>query len=163
MDVISQGPQFIDYCVKRLDEYGVPVITPGGGLGAHIDVKEFLPHVPQTEYSACALSCALYICGGIRGMERGTLSEEREPDGTERIASMELLRLAFPRRVFTLSQTEYVIDRVKWLFDHRDLVGGLRFVHEPATLRFFTGVLEPIGDWPEKLAAAYRADFGDEQ
>lgn len=61
--------------------------------------------------------------GGIRGMERGTLSEEREPDGTERIASMELLRLAFPRRVFTLSQTEYVIDRVKWLFDHRDLVG----------------------------------------
>ena len=163
MDVISQGPQFIDYCVKRLDEYGVPVITPGGGLGAHIDVKEFLPHVPQSQYSACALSCALYICGGIRGMERGTLSEEREPDGTERIASMELLRLAFPRRVFTLSQTEYVIDRVKWLFDHRDLVGGLRFVHEPATLRFFTGVLKPIGDWPEKLAAAYRADFGDEQ
>ena len=163
MDVISQGPQFIDYCVRRLDEYGVPVITPGGGLGAHIDVKEFLPHVPQSQYSAGALSCALYICGGIRGMERGTLSEEREPDGTERIASMELLRLAFPRRVFTLSQTEYVIDRVKWLFDHRDLVGGLRFVHEPATLRFFTGVLKPIGDWPEKLAAAYRADFGDEQ
>ena len=163
MDVISQGPQFIDYCVKRLDEYGVPVITPGGGLGAHIDVKEFLPHVPQSQYSACALSCALYICGGIRGMERGTLSEEREPDGTERIASMELLRLAFPRRVFTLSQTEYVIDRVKWLFDHRELVGGLRFVHEPATLRFFTGVLKPIGDWPEKLAAAYRADFGEEQ
>ena len=61
MDVISQGPQFIDYCVKRLDEYGVPVITPGGGLGAHIDVKEFLPHVPQSQYSACALSCALYI------------------------------------------------------------------------------------------------------
>ena len=163
MDVISQGPQFIDYCVDRLSEYGVPVITPGGGLGAHIDVKEFLPHVPQAEYSACALACALYICGGIRGMERGTLSEEREPDGTERIASMELLRLAFPRRVFTLSQTEYVIDRVKWLFDHRDLVGGLRFVHEPATLRFFTGVLEPTTDWPEKLAAAYRADFGDEQ
>ena len=163
MDVISQGPQFIDYCVDRLSEYGIPVITPGGGLGAHIDVKEFLPHVPQTEYSACALACALYICGGIRGMERGTLSEERERDGSERIASMELLRLAFPRRVFTLSQTEYVIDRVKWLFDHRDLVGGLRFVHEPATLRFFTGVLEPTSDWPEKLAAAYRADFGDEQ
>ena len=65
--------------------------------------------------------------------------------------------------MFTLSQTEYVIDRVKWLFDHRQLVGGLEFVHEQATLRFFTGVLKPIGDWPEKLAAAYRADFGDEQ
>ena len=163
LDVISQGPQFIDYCVRQLDEYGVPVITPGGGLGAHLDARQILAHVPQEEYPAGALVCALYICGGIRGMERGTLSEEREPDGTERIASMELLRLAFPRRVFTLSQTEYVIDRVKWLFDHRELVGGLRFVHEPATLRFFTGVLEPIGDWPEKLAAAYRADFGDEQ
>ena len=67
-------------------------------------MKEFLPHVPQTEYSAGALACALYICGGIRGMERA-LCPRREPDGTERIASMELLRLAFPRRVFTLSQT----------------------------------------------------------
>ena len=163
MDIISQGPQFIKYCVDQLDAYGVPVITPGGGLGAHLNCLEFIPHVPQEEYAACALSCAMYICGGIRGMERGTLSEERNADGSERIASMELLRLAFPRRVFTLSQTEYVIDRVKWLYDHRDLVGGLRFVHEPKTLRFFTGILEPIGDWPEKLAAAYQADFGPNQ
>lgn len=163
MDVISQGPQFIKYCVDQLDAYGVPVITPGGGLGAHLDCLQFIPHVPQEQYAACALSCALYICGGIRGMERGTLSEERNPDGSERIASMELLRLAFPRRVFTLSQTEYVIDRVKWLYDHRDLVGGLRFIHEPKTLRFFTGILEPIGDWPEKLAAAYKAEFGPDQ
>ena len=96
-------------------------------------------------------------------MERGTLSEERNPDGSERLASMELVRLAFPRRVFTLSQTIYAIDRVQWLYEHRDLVGGLRFIHEPKTLRFFTGRLEPIGDWPEKLAAAYRADFGADQ
>ena len=163
MDVISQAPQFIKYCVEQLDAYGIPVITPAGGLGAHIDASHFVDHIPQEQYPAGALVCALYICGGIRGMERGTLSEEREPDGTERVASMELLRLAFPRRVFTLSQTEYVIDRVKWLFDHRDLVSGLRFVHEPKTLRFFTGILEPVSDWPEKLAAAYRADFGDEQ
>ena len=79
------------------------------------------------------------------------------------MASMELVRLAFPRRVFTLSQTEYVIDRVKWVYDHRELISGLRFVHEPATLRFFTGVLEPVSDWPEKLAEAYKADFGCEQ
>ena len=104
-----------------------------------------------------------YLAGGIRGMERGTLSEERNPDGSEHIASMELVRLAFPRRVFTLSQTEYVIDRVKWLYDHRHLVGGLRFVHEPKSLRFFTGKLEPVSDWPEKLLEAYRADFGEEQ
>ena len=94
MDVISQGPQFIKYCVDQLDAYGVPVITPDGGLGAHHDCLQFIPHVPQEQYAACALSCALYICGGIRGMERGTLSEERNPDGSERIASMELLRLA---------------------------------------------------------------------
>ena len=163
MDVISQGPQFIDYCVKRLDEYGVPVITPGGGLGAHLDASVMCSHIPQEEYPAGALVCALYLCGGIRGMERGTLSEEREADGSERLASMELVRLAFPRRVFTLSQTEYVIDRVKWLFDHKELIGGLKFVHEPKTLRFFTGRLEAIGDWPEKLVKAYEKDFGSDQ
>ena len=163
MDVISQGPQFVDYCVRQLDAYGVPVITPGGGLGAHLDATQFVSHIPQTEYPAGALVCALYICGGIRGMERGTLSEERNADGSERLASMELVRLALPRRVFTLSQTEYVIDRVKWVYDHRELIGGLRFVHEPKTLRFFTGILDSTSDWPEKLAAAYRADFGDLQ
>ena len=141
----------------------VPVITPGGGLGAHLNAMEFVPHIPQQEYPAGALAAALYLCGGIRGMERGTLSEEREPDGSERFASMELLRLAFPRRVFTLSQTEYVIDRVRWLYDHRELVGGLRFVHEPKTLRFFTGVLEAASDWPEKLAEAYAEEFGKDQ
>lgn len=163
MDVISQGPQFIHYCVKQLCDYGVPMITPGGGLGAHLDASQFVGHIPQQEYPAGALVCALYICGGIRGMERGTLSEERNADGSERFASMELVRMAFPRRVFTLSQTEYVIDRVKWLYDHRDMIGGLRFVHEPKTLRFFTGILEPVSDWPEKLAAAFKADFGEDQ
>ncbi|MCD8050037.1 MAG: tryptophanase [Clostridia bacterium] len=163
MDVISQGPQFINYCVRKLDEYGVPMITPGGGLGAHLDAGEFVKHIPSEEYPAGSLVCALYICGGIRGMERGTLSEERNADGSERIASMELVRMALPRRVFTLSQTEYVIDRVKWLYDHRELVGGLRFIHEPKTLRFFTGILEATSDWPEKLAAAYKADFGADQ
>lgn len=162
LDVISQAPQFIDYCVNELDKYGVPMITPGGGLGAHIDASQFVSHIPQEEYPAGALVCALYICGGIRGMERGTLSEERNPDGSERFASMELVRLALPRRVFTLSQTEYVIDRVKWVYDHRDMIGGLRFVHEPKTLRFFTGILEPTSNWPEKLAEAYKKDFGDQ-
>ena len=163
MDVIGQAPQFIDYCVQQLCAYGIPVITPGGGLGAHIDASEFIPQVPQNEYPAGALVCALYICGGIRGMERGTLSEERNPDGSEHFSSMEVVRLAMPRRVFTLSQVEYVIDRVKWVYDHREMIGGLRFVHEPKTLRFFTGVLEPTSDWPEKLAAAFKADFGDDQ
>ncbi len=163
MDVISQGPQFIKHCVDYLDAYGIPMVTPGGGLGAHINAREFVDHIPAHEYPAGSLVAALYLCGGIRGMERGTLSEERNPDGTEHIASVEMVRLAFPRRVFTLSQTEYVIDRVKWLYDNRHLVGGLKFVHEPKTLRFFTGRLEPVSDWPEKLVAAYKAEFGEDQ
>lgn len=163
LDIISQGPQFINHCVNELDKYGVPMITPGGGLGAHINAREVVSHIPSEQYPAGALVAALYLCGGIRGMERGTLSEERNPDGTEHIASVEMVRLAFPRRVFTLSQTEYVIDRVKWLYDNRHLVGGLRFVHEPKTLRFFTGKLEPVSDWPEKLLAAYKAEFGEDQ
>ena len=160
MDVISQGPQFIKWCVDELVEYGVPMVTPAGGLGAHINAMEFVKHIPQEEYPAGALVCALYLCGGIRGMERGTLSEERNPDGSERFASVELVRLAMPRRVFTLSQVSYVTDRVKWLFDHREMIGGLRFVHEPETLRFFTGRLEPTSDWPDKLAKAFEKDFG---
>lgn len=74
---------------------------------------------------------------------------------------LELLRLAVPRRVFTLSQIEYVADRVKWVWDNRKLIGGLRFVEEPAVLRFFFGRLEPIGDWQQKLVEKFRADFGD--
>ena len=163
MDIISQGPQFIGHCVKILDELGVPMVTPGGGLGAHINAREVVDHIPAEQYPAGSLVAALYLCGGIRGMERGTMSEERNPDGTERIASVEMVRLAFPRRVFTLSQTEYVIDRVKWLYDHRHLIGGLRFVHEPKSLRFFTGRLEPMSDWPQKLIDAYIADFGEDQ
>ena len=159
LDVISQGPQFIDHCVRELDSLGIPMVTPGGGLGAHINAREVVSHIPSEEYPAGSLVAALYLAGGIRGMERGTLSEERNPDGTERIAAVEMVRLAFPRRVFTLSQTEYVIDRVKWLYDHRHLIGGLRFVHEPKSLRFFTGRLEPIGDWPERLVAEYKKDF----
>lgn len=162
-DIISQGPQFIDHCVRALDECGIPMVTPGGGLGAHINAREFVSHIPSEEYPAGSLVAALYLCGGIRGMERGTLSEERNPDGSERIASVEMVRLAFPRRVFTLSQTEYVIDRVKWLYDHRHMIGGLRFVHEPKTLRFFTGRLEPVSNWPEKLIEAYIAEFGEDQ
>lgn len=163
LDIISQGPQFIKHCVDELDALGVPMVTPAGGLGAHIDANQVVSHIPSEQYPAGSLVAALYLCGGIRGMERGTLSEERNSDGSERIASVEMVRLAFPRRVFTLSQTEYVIDRVKWLYDHRHLIGGLRFVHEPKTLRFFTGKLEPVSNWPEILVAEYEKDFGLDQ
>ena len=159
--VISQSPSFIEYAVNSLDAAGVPVITPAGALGCHIDSMGFLPHVPQQQYPAGALASALFIISGIRGMERGTISSIRDENGDDILADVELLRLAFPRRVFTLSQTKFVIDRVKWLYDNRDLVGGLEWVEEPPLLRFFMGRLKPIGDWTEKLIAKFKADFGD--
>ena len=131
MEYISQGPEFIAYLVKELDDYGVPVIKPAGGLGAHLNCSEIVPGVPHSQYPAAAVGAALYIAGGIRGMERGTVSEQREPDGTERYAELELLRLAVPRRVFTLSQIKYVADRVKWVWDNRDIIGGLKWTEEP--------------------------------
>jgi tryptophanase len=161
MDMINQGPIFIAYMVDELDRRGIPVITPAGGLGAHINALKFLDHIPQAQYPAGALAAALYICSGVRGMERGTLSEQREPDGTEVYANMELLRLALPRRVFTLSQVKYAIDRIQWLYDNRRLVGGLEFTEEPEILRFFFGRLAPVSDWQQQLVAKFRQDFGD--
>jgi len=93
-------------------------------------------------------------------MERGTLSEQRNEDGTEPLADMELIRLAIPKRVYTLSHVKYVVDRLAWLFENRHLIGGIEFVEEPKVLRFFLGRLQPIGDWPDKLAKKFREDFG---
>ena len=159
-DMINQGPQFIAYMVDELVKRGVPVITPAGGLGCHIDAMRFLDHVPVAQYRAGALASACYIAAGIRGMERGTLSEQRHPDGSEVFSNMELLRLALPRRVFTRSQVDYAVDRLDWLYQNRRLVGGLVFTEEPEILRFFYGRLKPVSDWQEKLVAKFRADFG---
>jgi len=160
-DIIDQGPQFIAFMVDELVKKGVPVITPAGGLGCHINAMEFLKHIPQGEYPAGALASALYIASGVRGMERGTISEQRNPDGSEVFSNMELLRLAVPRRVYTLSQVKYAIDRLVWLYENRNLIEGLSFVEEPKILRFFFGRLKPVSNWQENLVAKFRKDFGD--
>ncbi len=160
-DMISQGPQFIAYMVDKLYEAGIPVVTPPGGLGCHLDAKSFVSHIPQSQYPAGALAAALFIVSGVRGMERGTLSEQRDENGNEVYSNMELLRLALPRRVFTLSQVNYAVDRIRWLYDNRHLVGGLTFVEEPKVLRFFFGRLKPVSDWQIKLVEKFKADFGD--
>lgn len=159
--VISQSPSFIEYTVNELEKRNIPVITPAGALGCHIDAMSFLSHVPQKEYPAGALAAALYIISGCRGMERGTISSVRDENGEDVLADMELLRLAFPRRVFTLSQTKFLIDRVHWLYENRELVGGLKFVEEPEVLRFFMGRLAPVNDWPQKLVEKFKKDFGN--
>jgi tyrosine phenol-lyase len=160
-DVVGQSPSFISYAANELDKLGIPVILPGGALGCHVEAQGFLPQVPQKEYPAGALVAAFYLISGIRGMERGTISSIRDENGNDILADLELMRLAFPRRVFTLSQVEYLMDRLNWLYQNRNLVGGLRFVEEPPVLRFFTGRLEPVSNWPDKLMAKFRADFGD--
>jgi len=160
--VASSSADFIAYFVNRLVEEGVPVVTPAGGLACHLDARRFIPQVPQQQYPAGALAAAIFLTSGVRGMERGTLSTDRDADGNDVMAEMELVRLAFPRRVYTMSHIEYTVDRLKWLFEHRDLIGGLRFVDEPPVLRFFFGRLEATSPWPQALAEAFRADFGED-
>ena len=161
INMVNQGPQFIAYMAEELIKKGVPVVTPPGGLGCHLNAMEFVSHIPQTQYPAGALAAALYLVSSVRGMERGTMSEQRDENGIEPMAHMELLRLAMPRRVFTLSQVKYAVDRIAWLYENRNLIGGLKFVDEPKILRFFFGKLEPVSDWQAQLVAKFRADFGD--
>ncbi|WP_424244503.1 tryptophanase [Elusimicrobium posterum] len=160
-DVISQSPQFIAHMVNKLKKAGVPVVTPSGGLGGHINAGAFLPHLKSKDYPAGALAAAFYLISGVRGMERGTLSMDRDENGNDVPSDMELLRLALPRRVFTLSQVEYVVDRLAWLHQNAHLIGGLEFFEEPKILRFFLGKLKPTSNWQEKLVAAFKKDFGD--
>ena len=161
IDMISHGPEFIAEFARLLTEYNIPIVTPAGGLGLHINAREFVSHIKEEKYQAASLAAAIYIISGARGMERGTLSEEKNPDGSEHIASCELVRLALPRRVFTLSQVRFIADRLAWLYENRHLIGGLEFVEEPSVMRFFIGRLKAENDWQEKLVAKFKEDFGD--
>lgn len=159
--IIEQTPIFVKALSDELVKMGIPVVLPAGGLGCHIDARRFCDHLSSEDYPAGALAAAIYIASGVRGMERGTMSEQREPDGSEHISEMELVRLAMPKRVYTLSQVKYTADRIGWLYKNRSLIGGLKFVEEPEVLRFFFGRLEAKGNWQDKLQEAFRRDFGD--
>ncbi len=151
----------VKYFVNRLVETGIPVVTPPGGLACHLDAMRFLPHIPQHQYPAGALSAALYIASGIRSMERGTVSTDRDKEGKEVMADVELTRIAIPRRVYSISHIEYAIDRINWLYHNRSLVKGLKFVSEPPVLRFFGGRLEPLDNWGRALTEVYKKEMGE--
>jgi len=159
--MINQTPIFIEFLVNEFTKNGIPAITPPGGLGAHLDAKQFCKHIPQSQFPAASLIAAIYIVSGARGMERGTVSEDRNPDGSEHFADMELVRLAVPKRVFSLSHLKFIADRVNWLYKNRELIGGLEWVDEPKVLRFFLGKLRPVNDWQERLVKKFKEDFGD--
>jgi tryptophanase len=162
INVAGSAPEFVRYFVGRLSETKIPVVTPAGGLACHLDAKLFLPHLPQSQYPAGALAAGLYIASGVRSMERGTISTDRDKDGNEVYSDLELARLAVPRRVYSMSQIEYAVDRINWLHQHRNLVKGLKFVEEPPVLRFFFGKLAPLDNWGAGLAEAFAKDFGPE-
>ena len=160
-DLAGCAIEQIKYFIKRLVETRIPVVTPPGGLACHLDAMKFLPHIPQSQYPAGALTAALYIASGIRSMERGTISMERDEEGNEVFSDLELTRIALPRRVYTMSHIEYAIDRINWLYNHRDLIKGLKFVYEPPVLRFFLGKLEAIDNWGRGLSEAFKNELGD--
>jgi tryptophanase len=160
INVAGSAAEFVKYFAERLIENKISVVTPPGGLACHVDAKLFLPHLPQSQYPAGALSTAIYIASGVRSMERGTISMDRDANGNEVFSDLELSRLAVPRRVYSMSQIEYVVDRISWLYKHRDLVKGLKFIEEPPVLRFFFGKLEPLDNWGERLGEAFKKEFG---
>jgi len=160
IEVAGSAPEFVKYFAARLIENKVPIVTPPGGLACHVDAKLFLPHLPQSQYPAGALVAAIYISSGVRSMERGTISMDRDKEGNEVYSDLELARLAVPRRVYTVSHIDYVVDRLTWLHKHKDLVKGLKFVEEPPVLRFFFGRLTPLGGWEVELAELLKREFG---
>ena len=132
------------YLGEALDAAGVPVVKPFGGHAVYIDARALLPHVAPLEYPGQALAAALYREGGIRGCEIGTVMFGRHPDGTEEPAAMDLVRLAIPRRTYTQSHIDYVIEVVRWVAERAAELRGLRIVKQPTALRHFTARFEPL-------------------
>jgi tryptophanase len=132
------------YLGEALIDAGVPCVRPIGGHAVYLDAAALLPHIAPLEYPGQALACALYREGGIRGCEIGSVMFGLHPDGTETPAAMELVRLAIPRRVYTQSHVDYVVEVVRWVAQRADQLRGMRIVEQPATLRHFTSRFEPL-------------------
>lgn len=134
----------IAYLGDQLVAAGVPIVEPTGGHAIYLDAREALPHVPPLEYPAWSFNNALYLAGGVRGVEIGTVMFGRGPDGVERPARMDLVRLAFPRRSYTQSHVDYVAEAILAVYQQRDELGGYRIEWEAPALRHFTARLVPL-------------------
>lgn len=157
LEAIAQGlrevvePDYLRYRVRStaylgeaLERAGVPVVRPIGGHAVYIDARTLLSHVPPLAYPGHSLAVALFVEGGIRGCEIGTLMFGRKPDGREEPATMDLVRLAIPRRTYTQSHMDYVIEVVTWVAARARELRGYRIVEEPPQLRHFTARLAPL-------------------
>jgi tryptophanase len=155
LEAIAQGLQEVveeDYLRYRISSTaylgeallaaGVPCVRPIGGHAVYLDAAALLPHIPPLAYPGQSLAVALYREGGIRGCEIGTVMFGVHPDGSESPASMELVRLAIPRRVYTQSHVDYVIEVVRWVAERASELRGMRIVDQPPALRHFTARFE---------------------
>ena len=157
LEAIAQGlrecvePDYLRYRIRStaylgeaLHRAGVPVVRPIGGHAVYLDARALLPHVPPLAYPGQSLAIALYETGGIRGCEIGTVMFGRHPDGSESPAPMDLVRLAVPRRTYTQSHIDYVIEVVCAVSSRAAELPGYRIVEEPAQMRHFTARFEPL-------------------
>jgi tryptophanase len=133
------------YVWQHLADAGVPLLRPAGGHAVYLDARRFLPHVPPSQLPGQSLSIALYLEAGVRSVEIGTVMfGHTGPDGTQQPAPTDLVRLAIPRRVYTQSHMDYVVEAVKYVFEQRQSLGGYRIAWEPEALRHFTCTFEPL-------------------
>ncbi len=132
------------YLGEALEAASIPIVRPVGGHAVYIDARALLPHIRPLEYPGQALAVALFREGGIRGCEIGTVMFGRHPDGTETAAAMDLVRLAIPRRTYTQSHIDYVIEVVRWVAEHGRDLNGYRILEEPRALRHFTARFAPL-------------------
>ena len=145
-DYLAYRLASVRYLNDRLHEAGIPVMRPAGGHAVYLDAGRFLPQIPAHEYPGQSLAIELYLKGGIRGCEIGTVmfgraGAEGEPDQP---AAHELVRLAMPRRVYTQSHVDYAIEKIFDVWERRDALRGVRITEQPPFLRHFTAVFEPL-------------------
>ncbi len=126
------------YVAQHLIDAGVPIVRPAGGHAVYLDARAALPHIPPLHYPGQSLSVALYLHGGIRGCEIGQVMFGRQPDGSETETALDLVRLAIPRRVYTQSHMDYVVEAILEVFEVRDKLRGMKITWEALALRHFT-------------------------
>ncbi|MEX1275426.1 MAG: tyrosine phenol-lyase [Bacteroidota bacterium] len=135
----------VEYVGEKLQSIGVPIVLPVGGHAIFLDARRFLPHVKQSEFPAQALAAELYLESGIRSMERGIVSAGRNKEtGDHYYPKLELVRLTFPRRVYTQAHCDVTAEAVEAVFEARNKIRGLKMVYEPKYLRFFQARFEPL-------------------
>jgi len=135
----------VEYCGRQLEKYNVPLVYPFGGHAIFLDAKRFLPHLKQDLFPAQSLASEIYVDSGVRGMERGIVSSGRDPQtGKNRYPKLELVRLTFPRRVYTQAHIDVTVESVAQVFEDRKKIKGLKMVYEPKYLRFFQAKFKKI-------------------